>query len=69
MGSLNWPREEWKAKMAKVDSMKFTINVNVKLKYKYTSIERRRISIAITSGRCRLILPMFSGRKFLKQAS
>jgi len=53
--------------MAKVDSIKFSLNV--KLEYYYTSIKRRRISKAITSGRYRLILPMFRGRKFLKQAS
>ena len=30
MGSLNWPQEEWKANMAEVDSMMFSMYVNKK---------------------------------------
>ena len=42
MGSLNRPREEWKANMAEVASMAFSMDV--KPKNKHTSLRRRRIS-------------------------
>ena len=52
--------------MAEVDSMIFSMDA--KLKNKHTSLKRRRISRAITSGRYRLFfLPMFDGRKILEQ--
>ena len=50
--------------MAKVDSMRFWINV--KLKNKCTSLKRNKISKTIRSGGYRVILAMFNGRKILK---
>ena len=38
----------------------------VKLKNKHTSLKRRQISKTIRSGRSRVTLPMFNGRKILK---
>ena len=49
----------------KVDSMMFSMDVE--LKNMHTSVKRRCISKVIMSGRYRFILPMFDGRKILKQ--
>ena len=67
MGSLNWRGEEWKANMADVDSMMFSMDEE--LKNKYTSIKGRSVSKMITSGRCWSILPTFDGRKILQQGT
>ena len=65
MENYKWPGQEWKTNVAEVDSMMFSMDVE--LKNKHTSIKRRRISKTITSGRYRVILPMFNERKILKQ--
>ena len=52
--------------MAEVDLMMFP--TNVKLKNKHTCIKTRRISKTILPyGRYSFMLPMFDGRKILKQ--